>query len=217
VTPEQIRLGFLRGFLLGCICVSATGCSHQTQPGYATVSQGNENAPYAPAQTPQEASLQLQTEQKLAPLTADDVQLYLRVMRGAAQRVQVPTAQDLAILSRAGEILQSSSSGKLPTMQDVQTLERANLVALHMDQVVAKETGVDAHEYRGVAEAIEFALFDPPAAATTKAPPIPPHSSPLLEARLGEVYAANRKFLQPYTSEIQRLVKIVREPSRLPK
>ena len=60
-------------------------------------------------------------------------------MRAAAGRVKDPAPSGQAALEAAKKILAGSASGRVPTPDDVKTLERANLTALSMDQVVAEE------------------------------------------------------------------------------
>lgn len=163
--------------------------------------------------------MEQQTGQKLDPLTQDDVNLYLKVMRAAAQRVKNPLSADTAALDCAKRILAARASGRVPTHEEVMTLERANLVATSMDQIVADEMKLDSRTYRGIAEAVEavvpnpnvgvaFGEADPPATERTPSP---------LEIRLSEVNAANEKILVPYREEMQKLVAVVRNLANLPK
>ena len=108
----------------------------------------------------------------------------------------------------------------------MKTLERANLVALFMDQIVADDMKLDGRTYRGIAEAVEAVVPNPvyPAVPSGSAPlgrataATPPERPPTpLETRLRTVNAANQKFLAPYRQEIQRLISIVRSPANLPK
>ena len=121
--------------------------------------------PQRPAAKPAEAPLEQQTEQKLDPLSKDDIELYLKVMRAAAGRVKNPAPSDKARLAAAKRILAGGAAGRVPTPDDVKTLERANLVALSMDQIVAEEMKIDARTYRGIAEAIESVVQNPALAA----------------------------------------------------
>ena len=193
------------------------GCGHKEES--APVSQGDENLPASPNREPAEASLEQQTEQKLDPLTKDDVELYLKVMRAAAARVKALPPADKAALDGAEKILAGSASGKVPTMEDTKTLERANLVALYMDQIVAEEMNIDGRKYRGIAEAIEAVVPNPTQATSFERAetPVPDHAHSLLETRLNEVNAANEKFLEPYQGEIRTLIAVVRNLASLPK
>lgn len=161
----------------------------------------------APGAKPAKAPLEQQTEQKLDPLSKDDSELYLKVMRAAAGRVKNPAPADQAAPETAKKILAGSASGRVPTPDDVKTLERANLTALSIDQVVAEEMKIDARTYRGIAEAIESVVQNP----------APDHPPTPLEKRLRDVNAANQEFLKPYIAEIQKLMAIVHNPANLPK
>lgn len=198
-----------------CACLFFAGCGRKES---APLSEGGENSPAAPGAKPAEAPIELQTEQKLDPLTKDDVELYLKVMRAAAERVKSPSLADRAALEGASKILARSDSRHVPTQDDVKTLERANLVALSMDQIVAGEMKLDGRTYRGIAEAVESAVQNPALAVTSgksgkQAREIAP--TPLQE-RLSSVNATNEKFLAPYRSEIQKLLAVVRNPANLP-
>ena len=213
-TSQRVRTLWL-GIAL-CAVVSFAGCGHREG---GPLSEGGENPPAAPGAKPAEASIEQQTEQKLDPLTKEDVELYLKVMRAAAERVNSPTPADKTALEVARKILARSASGHVPTQDDVKTLERANLVALSMDQIVADEMKIDGRAYRGIAEAVESAVEGP---APTVAPgksgqPAPDHTPTPLEERLSGVNAANAKFLAPYRGEILKLLPVVRNPANLPK
>lgn len=202
-----------------CVVMAQGGCGRNQS---APPSEGAENSPATRSAPPVEASLEQQTEQKLDPLTKDDVELYLMVMRAAAARVQNPTPEDRAALEGAKKTLAGGASGRVPTQDDVRTLERANLVATAMDQIVAGEMKLDGRTYRGIAEAIESVVSNPAQAATSgggagSAPAPADHPRTPLEKRLSEVNAANEKFLAPYRIEVQKLIGKVRNPANLAK
>jgi hypothetical protein len=192
-----------------------SGCGrNQTAP----LSEGGENSASSAGAKPAELPLDQQTEQKLYPLTGDDVDLYLKIMRAAAERVKNPAPADKAALEGAKKILAAGILGRVPTLDDVKTLERANLVAISMDQVVAEEMKVDGRTYRGIVEAIESVIPDPVVGKTSgNRASAPNHAPTPLEKRLSDVNAANGKFLTPYREEIQNLIGAVRNPANLPK
>src|ERR1700676_228147 len=183
-TSQRVRRLWL-GIAL-CAVVSFAGCGHREG---GPLSEGGENFPAAPGAKPMEAALEQQTEQKLDSLTKDDVELYLKVMRAAAERVKNPAPADKASLEGATKILARNASGHVPTQGDVKTLERANLVALSMDQIVAEEMKIDGKTYRGIAEAIESALPNPALAVTSgkDTQPVPAHPPTPLQERLRSV------------------------------
>jgi hypothetical protein len=171
-----------------------------------------------PGAKPAEAPIELQTEQKLDPLTKDDIELYLKVMRAAAERAKNPVPDDRAVIQAAQKILAGSSSGRVPTQDDVKTLSKADLTALAMDQIIAEEMKIDAKTYRGIAEAVESAVPNPALTVTSaKNVPLPGHAQTPLQERLSTINAANEKFLTPFRTEIQELIRIVRNPLNLPR
>ncbi len=192
------------------------GCGrNQTSP----LTEAGENSPAPSLAKPAEFPLNQQTEQKLDPLTQEDVDLYLRVMQAAAARVKNPLPEDKSTLDRAKKILAGGADGRIPTPDDVKTLERATLVAISMDQIVAEEMKLDGRTYRGIVEAVESVVPDPFAVKPVgdAKPVLPDHDSTPLLKRLEEANAANEKFLMPYRDEIRSLITIVRNPGNLPK
>ena len=199
-----------------CVHLSLAGCGRR-ETGPPT--EGGENSPTSSGGKPAEVPLDRQIEQKLDPLTDQDVQLYLKTMRAAADRVKNPLPADRAALEGAKKILAAGASGRVPTPEDVKTLERANLVALAMDQLVAEDMKLDGRTYRGIVEAVEsvvpnLALGTVPGNA---GPPVPEHVPTALEKRLSDVNTANEAFLKPYRDEIQKLMAVVRNPANLPR
>jgi hypothetical protein len=183
------------------------------------LSEGGANSSSSAGAQFSEPPLDQQIEQKLDPLSKDDVDLYLKVMREAAGRVKNLTPADRAALDGAKRILAGSAPGRVPTPDDVKTLAQANLVATAMDQIVAGEMKLDGRTYRGIAEAVEAVVPNPAAGAASGvagAPP-PSHAPTPLQKRLSDANAANEKFLAPHREEIQRLFEVVRNPANLPK
>ncbi len=95
IAPRASKI-VLRFFLamLFCAATALTACGGKET---AQPSQGTESSTAAPPEIP----LEQQTEQKLDPLTQDDVDLYLKVMRAAAERVKNPLPADTAALDGA--------------------------------------------------------------------------------------------------------------------
>jgi len=206
---------FLLAILL-CAAASFSACG----PKESVARSGDAaNAPASALQKFAEPPLDQQTEQKLDPLTKEDVELYLKVMRAAAERVKNLTPADRVALDGAKRILAGSASRRVPTPADVKTLAQANLVAISMDQIVAAEMKLDGRTYRGIVEAVEAVVPNPaPGAASGDGGALPSDHMPTpLEKRLNDVNAANEKFLAPYRQEIQTLLAVVRNPANLPK
>ena len=202
--------------ILLCAAAVCCGCGRERT---APLSEAATNASPSADSTLAEPPLDQQTEQKLDPLTKQDVELYLKVMRAAAERVKNLTPADQAALDGAKKILAGSASGRVPTRDDAKTLERANLVALSMDQIVAEEMKLDGRTYRGIVEAVESVVPNPAqgAAPGTDGSPHSGLAPTALEKRLSEVNAANEKFLASYREEIQNLIALVRNPANLPR
>jgi hypothetical protein len=76
---------------------------------------------------------------------------------------------------------------------------------------------IDGRTYRGIAEAIESAFQNPAQTVASGGRPTLDHTPTPLEKRLGEVNAANEKFLSSYRDDIRMLVAVVRNPANLPK
>jgi hypothetical protein len=189
------------------------GCGQkQTAPQ----SEGAENLPAGVK--PGEVPLDQQIEQKLDPLNKEDVELYLKVMRAAAERIKNPSPGDKATLEHARRILASGAFGRVPKPDEVKTLARANLVAISMDEIVAEGMKLDGRTYRGIVEAVEAVVPGPAATKTEKSGASQQdHGLSPLEKRLRDVNAVNEKFLAPHRQEIQSLISVVRNPANLPK
>jgi hypothetical protein len=210
---------YFRRFIFATLLCAVAAFSACRSRESAARSGGGGAVPASAESAFAEPPLDQQTEQKLDPLTKEDVELYLKVMRAAAERVTNLTPADRAALDGAKRILAGSASGRVPTPDDVKTLAQANLVAIAMDQIVAAEMKLDGRTYRGIAGAVE-AVVPNPALGTASGDGGAPHSDRAptpLEKRLNDVNAANEKVLVPYRAQIQQLIAVVRSPANLPK
>ncbi len=212
------RAKFFTNLLLATLLCAAFAFSGCGRSGNVS-SDGGDRSSSLPAAEPPELPLDKQTEQKLDPLTKDDIELYLKVMRAAAERVKSLPPGDTATLDAARKILAAGATGRVPTHDEVTTLQRANLVALSMDQIVAEEMKIDGRAYRGIAEAVEAVVPNPDLAAASvdASPPAANRTLTPIEKRLDDVNAANKQFLEPYREEIQKLIAVVRNPASLSK
>jgi len=208
-SPPGAKLGrFAALFALLALCTAAA-CNRNHPPPIAQT---------AGPTVPNSTGTPPLTEQKLDPLTASDVDLYLRVMRAAATRVQSPTAEDTATLAEAHDVMTAAAAGQVPSSSDARTLERASQIGTEMDQIVADEQHIDLATYVGIALAVEAVVPDPQLITTemkTKQAFAPPQTP--LSRRLAAADAANRIVLAPYRDEIEKLLIIVRNPGNLPK
>jgi hypothetical protein len=207
------------GFFVVLALIVVAFCCGCGSKGTAASSAGGMKSPALPAAEPAEIPLAQQTEQKLDPLTKEDAELYLKVMRAAAERVKTPVPGDTATLDAAKKILAAGAAGRVPTRKEVMTLERANLVAIGIDQIVAQEMKLDGRTYRGIAEAIEAVVPNPDLGAASDAgsAPAPNHTLTPIEQRLSAVNARNEKYLASYRDEIQALIAVVHNPANLPR
>jgi hypothetical protein len=208
-SPPGAILGHLAALLALLAMCAAAACNRNHPPPIAQT---------AGPTVPNSTGIPPLTEQKLDPLTASDVELYLRVMRAAAARVQSPTAEDTATLAEAHKIMTAAAAGQVPSSSDARTLERASQIGTEMDQVVADEQHIDPATYIGIALAVEAVVPDPQLTTTVKN--TKQTNAPLqtpLSRRIAEADAANRMVLAPYRDEIEKLLIVVRNPGNLPK
>ncbi len=92
-------------------------------------------------------------------VTQADVNLYMAVMRSAAERVRNPAPQDLATMAAFQRIrdARSSPATKL-TPEEKHIIQRAFLITNALDEVVAQEKHVDTDRYRSAKAAVESVL-----------------------------------------------------------
>jgi hypothetical protein len=207
-SPPSAKLGRLVALLALMAMCTAAACNRNHPPPIAQT---------AGPTLPNATGIPPLTEQKLDPLTANDVDLYLRVMRAAAARVQSPTAEDTATLAEAHKIMTAAAAGQVPSSTDARTLQRASQIGTEMDQIVADEQHIDPATYIGIALAVEAVVPDPQLTTQkeTQQAAAPPQTP--LTRRIAEADAANRIVLAPYRDEIEKLLIIIRNPGNLPK
>jgi hypothetical protein len=209
LSPPRVTLGRSFALLALFLMFSAIACHRNHPPPIAQTAGPTE---------PNSTGIPPLTEQKLDPLTADDVATYLRVMQAAADRVQNPTAEDKSTLAEAQKIMAAAGAGHVPSSSDARTLERASQIGTEMDQIVAEEQHIDPATYIGIALAVEAVVPDPQLPTTAKKSPQPPVVPPSpLSRRIAAANAANEITLAPYRDEIEKLLIVVRNPANLPK
>ncbi len=127
-----------------------------------------------------------------APLSGADLDLYLSVMRQAAERVQQPTAEDKRVLAEADALTKDANAGGAVMLTEKQSEEmgRAILLRTQMDEVVARDRHLDVARYDTIRDSIE--------------------------EEVGELYCdpgadvPDRVLLKPRVARIGRLMKTVR-------
>lgn len=92
-------------------------------------------------------------------VTADDVDIYLRVMRATVGRMKNPLPEDLAAMAAFERITKAPSSpaSKL-TREEKQIIQRAVLLTSALDEVVAQEEHLGVDRYRSAKAAVESVL-----------------------------------------------------------
>lgn len=162
---------------------------------------------------------------QLTPLSAADVQLYLTVMRAAAERVRHPTADDFAAQKRAQAwqtaIANAHGSVVAPTDADLAANDRVLMLnSGQTDILIVLERHLDEDRYSRIADDIEEALPTPgtavlgcPRGDCTDASPVPAAQDRLYDAAV----VRNRKLLAPYRTEINSLETVVRKLNSLRK
>lgn len=164
--------------------------------------------------------------QQLVPLRAEDLRLYLGVMRTAAQRVRHPTMQDIQAVrvTEAWSTVMDTASAMhapLPAPLDEATLERSSNLTGHMaDLQVASESGIDLGRYQWIRGTIEAIVVpskaaqdgcggDDCSAFDAAARPGLPHD----RKALALATSRDRRLISPDLAEIRSLENIVHAQS----
>lgn len=158
---------------------------------------------------------------QLVPLRPDDVQLYLSVMRAAADRARHPTKKDLDAI-HATETwsttvdVASRTQAHPPAPLDEALIERSsNLTGQMADVQVASERGIDLAHYQGIRDTIE-AIAAPPrveGGACVRGDCSRAAAAPGVQEDPNTVavtIARDRRLLAPRLGEIRALQAIVR-------
>ncbi len=172
------------------------------------------------------------------PLTQDDIALYLKVMRDAAQRLRNLSPADRKIIAdyqalasgESGQQQVTNQSSEAASAQRQQS-ERALRLMTAMDEIVAADEHVDIERYHAIKDRIEAAISpadcnacsdsdsaDPDSdSADSDSHDEPPDPGQKREAdRVTTVADADARTLAPYRMEIQALLRAVREYQQLP-
>jgi len=141
----------------------------------------------------------------ISPLTNADVDLYLTVMRAAADRVAHATGQDKAAIDLARQV----AHGATPTPDQATLLVRAADLA-QADVDIAKARGVEARyeQVRGVVEGL-IGLGACPTCSGDGGGPVTEQQQQDA-AKEDAARAADMRTLEPHRAEIERLQKQVR-------
>lgn len=204
-------------FLLGG-CVHEPGGSTESTAAYATSTPAPSVliAPLAATTPPHTTDAMVQADgsaQKPPPLALHraDVQLYLGVMRSAAERVRHPSAADLASVHATDAwSAQMDAAARQHTRPPAPlaeaTLERSANLSGHMADIeIASERGVDLAHYQRIRDTIEtIAAWSPSGSGNTASP----------QPETASVITRDRRLLAPDLPEIRALEAVVRAPQQ---
>jgi hypothetical protein len=223
--PARAALSLLCAFALGaCAQGGAQGIAPASVASTQPVVIAALTAPPHPA-TPAASAIGTWKPpvRQLVPLGPEDVQLYLSVMRVAAERARHPTKKDLDAIHATESWsttvdAASRTQAHPPAPLDEAMIERSsNLTGQMADVQVASERGIDLARYQGIRGTIE-AIAAPPrieagacvrdgcsraAAASPTAQEEDPDAAAVTIAR-------DRRLLAPRLAEIRALQAIVR-------
>jgi hypothetical protein len=206
-----IRVLFLCGLLLACSCTRARGVEDARSVANGTVPSRAEAVDTTKAASQTRAADTTQPLGEFEPLTRADVELYLKVMRAAAQRVKNLSAADRDALKAFRAMTTSRNPNQVPSAEQIAAIQRAvDLVSL--DAVVAREMGI-ARRYGSISGRVT-AFIEPPMGGSgdDDAPRMTAEQKAQLKLRI-ERFQQRRKLdaatLQPHRDEIQSLQKQV--------
>lgn len=210
---------------LTLLCTLLGACAHGGDPqGIASAAFPSAQpiviAPVAPA-TSGAREWDPQARQPV-PLRAGDVQLYLTVMRAAAERARHPTKKDLDAIQATetwSAVVDSASrtQARPPAPLDEAMIERSsNLTGQMADVQVASERGIDLARYQEIRDTIE-SIATPPRVedgacvwdGCAGASAATPNARGYREV-LATTLARDRRLLAPRLAEIRSLQAIVR-------
>jgi hypothetical protein len=146
----------------------------------------------------------------LSPLSQEDVNLYVDLMRAAALRVQNLLPRDTAALARMSRVQDDMDAGRIPTPlkgdPEAEVIARGMTVRQAMDEIIAEERGLDVAHYRTVRDQIER-IVNPSNS-------FPNDGDEVLGGRItpeeARIRLANTKIVAPHADEIERLYQMVR-------
>lgn len=198
--------------LAGCGDESATPATADT-PVIATANAA-ENDTAAPSSAETRT-----TDWALVPLTQGDIQLYLSVMRAAADRVRHPPASDLAALALEQSAMKKMQDGhpEQITQAEVDVEDLTTELDGHVDDLIVADRHLDADRYARIVDRVEDAVVPPQEDFVGDGDPsTTPYIPTAHERAIEAAHAANVKTLAPFRKEIRALEAVVRDASREP-
>jgi hypothetical protein len=131
-------------------------------------------------------------------VTQEDADLYMQVMRSTAELVKNPTPEDLRTMDDFGRIknVRTASANEL-TDPEKDTIMKALRLTSNLDEMVARDIGVDQGRYERVRDAVSSAL-----------PPLEddqPEVSPVLTPAEKKALESKGQTIGSYAGEIKQL------------
>jgi hypothetical protein len=192
-----------------CVLLVAAACagSPPAQDAKSVAAQGAGSTAQRPSAAPATDTTAALGE--FEPLTRADVELYVKVMRAAADRVKNLPAADRQALEAQKTFATKASSGQMPSAEEFAAMERATQL-MALDGTIAREMGV-GKRYRSIRSRVpEYAM--PEIEASGDDEPMTPEQRAALKARI-EKFRERRRLdaatLAPCKDEILALQKQV--------
>lgn len=201
--------------MLAFFVAALPGCGHESANAQPT----GRSAVVATDATATDSGTSPNTSAKadwdLIPLTQADVQLYLGVMRAAADRLRHPSATDLAAprLARAAEFKMQQGHPEQVTSAEIEAIDLAGTLQGYADNLVVASRHIDAERYSHVVDRVEDAVVPPQFDFQADGDnDMGSHYVPTAHDRAVEATRnANIKLLAPYRDEIRSLQTLVRD------
>lgn len=221
IRPRHATVALLVAVMLGALCACSNGPAGTQVAG----TQATSAPAIVATDSPQSDSGSLsdapedKTDWPLVPLTQADVQLYLSVMRAAAERVQHPTAEDIAApgLVNSVELKMQQGHAEQVTAAEDKAIDLADTLQGHADDLIVEGRHIDAQKYSHIVDRVEEAIVPPQFDFVADGDPSSTPYVPTAHDRAVEATKnANIKLLAPYRDEIRALQATVRDTTPRP-
>lgn len=212
--PHRATLMLSTTLMLGLL----GGCGHGSAaaPATATPTHAIASTSAASGTDDQPPASRNPIDWYLVPLTPADVQLYLSVMRAAAERVRHPTAADIAApkLIESAEAKMQRGHPEAVTAEEDAAIDLAGTLQGQADQLIVAQRHIDVERYGHVVDRVEDAVVPPGMDFVADGDPSSTPYVPTTHDRAVEATRnANIKLLAPYRNEIRALQTVVRDTS----
>jgi hypothetical protein len=212
--------------LLICGLLFACGCTRAQGPQDAQAAASRNAASPPQASNRENASPQTRaadTTQALGefdPLTRADVDLYLNVMRTAAERIKNMSAADRAVLKAYRKLTANPDPNQIPSAEHIMAIQRAGEL-MTLDSAVARELGV-TRRYNSISGRVADFIMPMSGGGDDDATPMTAERKAQLRLRI-ERFQERRRLdaatLEPHREEIQSLqkqVNLILHPESIP-